>query len=148
MPTPEEALLLSHREKAIKYFTTPMALFPSEILLHFPALQITLHHRGRSIVYGFSTFLQNKERQDINEEYFQTKLNIHPSSLPHLDRYTLRRVLQSTPSHRHTYSKIIHLQLNTMTVNHRWAPALHQIAQCAPNVLRHGNTPSHVNTLT
>ena len=88
--------------------------------LHFPDVQISLYHQGQPITYDFPTFLQNKERQDINEEYFQTKLNIHPTSLPHLGQYTLRRVLQRNPSHRHIYSKIIHLQLNTINVNHRW----------------------------
>lgn len=62
VPTPSEALLLSRRELAMKYHTTPDALFPSTIPICFPHLLISLHYKGNPIVYDYLTYLQESER--------------------------------------------------------------------------------------
>ena len=118
-PTPEEKLLLSRRDLAMQYYNTPDAKFPSQVPLQFPDLSISLQSNGDTIIHDFPTFLQQSERYDSIQEYFHSRLNIHPLSIPHLDRYTLRIVMQRTPSHRNIYSKIIHMQLNTMKINHQ-----------------------------
>ena len=119
-PTPEEKLLLSRRELATKYYTTAEAQFPSQIPLQFPELIISLRSQGNTMIHDFLAFLQHSERYDSVKEYFHSRPQIHPLSIPHLDRYTLRSIMQRTPSHRDIYSKIIHMQLNTMKINFQW----------------------------
>ena len=112
------------RKKSIQYYNLPNAVFPSKISIHFPDVQISVLHNGRPIVHDFQNFLQSQERKDVNHDYLLDRLHIQPYAIPHIDRYTLRSVMQRNQQHRNIYSKIIHLQPNTMSINHRWGTSI------------------------
>ena len=47
-------------------------------------------------------------------------MGIVPRALNNIDTYALGRAMNRSKLYRNAYSKIIHRELNTMTVNHRW----------------------------
>ena len=57
-------------------------------------------------------------------------MQIETSMLENVDTYTLGRVISKMPSRHAMYSKIIHKQLNTMSVNAKWTGAENKCPVC------------------
>ena len=47
-------------------------------------------------------------------------MGIVPTALTQVDHYALGRAFKRNPQYKSAYTKIIHKQLNTMSVNSRW----------------------------
>ena len=120
-PTPLESLMYKTHCGSSSYYRTKIEtsnpkLFP----IPFPAYQICICSNNSPIVTNIDEYLQESERKQDREECFFTKFAIHPQMLLQIGSYTLGRVIKRN-SHQHfAYSKIIHSQLNTMTINKRW----------------------------
>ena len=96
-----------------KHFTA----HPTRRPIALPPQQLCITYNHHPITVEICTFLQETERKAIQEEYFEQRFGLHPTTINTIDTYTLGRVIQQNP-HRHCmFSKIIHLQLNTMAVN-------------------------------
>ena len=119
--TPMEKLMDKMHCGAITYFSANTnVICPHNVAIGFPAQRFGLYLKDVPIVTKIPESLQESERQIDREEYFYTKFGIMPENIPTIDSYTLGRVFQRN-KHRHfAYSKIIHSQLNTMTVNKKW----------------------------
>ena len=105
---------------------------PKTQTIRYPAQKFVILHKNIPIVINLKNFLQDSERQIERSEYFLNKFGIDANGMSFIDTYTLDRVIQGN-KHRHfIYSKIIHAQLNTMTVNKQWGlgsdlcPVCHQ----------------------
>ena len=93
---------------------------PKSIPIPFPAQKIAVFSNNAPVVTNIDEFLQTSERKQEQADYFENKIDIDKKGKLDMDTYTMGRVLQRN-KHRHsTYSKIIHEQLNTMTVNKKW----------------------------
>ena len=119
-PTDDEKLMQQLLDKAAAYCHTNTAISSTQHAILYPAQEICITYNKQPITSHLDIFLQESERIGIREEYFEARMGILPTSLPHLDTYAIVRVLQRTKPYRNTYSKIIHKSLNTMTVNHKW----------------------------
>ena len=95
-----------------------------------PGADITITANNKHIVSGIGMSVQDLERSNMRESYFLDRMQIHKQTLSHVDTYTLGRVFMKTPKRHAIYSKIIHRQLNTMSVNERWSGASHRRSVC------------------
>ena len=119
-PSPIEKLMEKMHCGATPYYRSKLQQRPKSKPIPFPAQQVCIHHKSSPIVTNTCQFLQESERKTDHEEYFLQKFNIDPKGMSDIDTYTLGRVIQRN-KHRHfVYTKIIHSQLNTMTVNKKW----------------------------
>ena len=67
--------------------------------------------------------MQTSERLAVHDEQFEIRMRIEKSRLANVDTYILRRVIMKMPSRHAIYSKLIHKQLNTISVNETWTGA-------------------------
>lgn len=106
---------------AMKYYRNNTKIIsPTTIPIPFPAQRIAIFHNNSPVVTNVEEFLQSTERTNEIEDYFHNTFDIDKKGLAEIDTYTMGRVIQRN-RHRHfIYSKIIHGQLNTMTINKRW----------------------------
>ena len=102
------------------YTTTDETSIPHDLSIPFLAQMIYIFKNNSPVVTNIDEFLQESERKQDCEEYLFTRFQIPPPMLPQIDTYTLGRVMKRTPHYNFAYSKIIHSQLNTMTINKRW----------------------------
>ena len=107
-------------DQASTYFHHHEAIIPNQQAILFPAQKICVTYNNHPIVSHLDIFLQESECKGIREEYFESRMGIMPTSIPHIDTYAIARVIQRTKPYRSTYSKIMHRSLNTMTINHKW----------------------------
>ena len=121
LPTPIESLMFRMHCGALTYYTSKTVTGRAKnIHIAFPAQQICIFSNNNPIVVNISEFLQESERTESRNEYFQHKFGMSPESQKNIDTYTFGRVIQRN-KHRHfAYAKIIHSQLNTMSVNKLW----------------------------
>jgi len=118
--TKEEKLVHKMHKKALTYYHTKSFRAPLNHSPLFPGQQICITHQNKPVVANISKFLQDTEREIDREEYFFEKMHILPDSLSNVDQFALGRVIKKNKSRHAIYSKIIHRQLNTMTVNETW----------------------------
>ena len=85
-----------------------------------PGAKILIVANNRPVMSDVGMSLQTSERLAVCDEYFETRMQIEKSMLANVDTYTLGRVIMKMPSRHAMYSKIIHKQLNTMSVNEKW----------------------------
>ena len=119
-PTEDKIIMRELLDKAAAYYHTETATPPSQHALLLPAQKICITYNRQPIVSQLANFLQESERRLIREEYFEARMGILPTALPHIDTYAIARVIQRGKPYKNAYSKIIHKSLNTMTVNQQW----------------------------
>ena len=85
-----------------------------------PGAGISLLANNKPVVSNISMGLQNLERKKLREDYFIDRMNIDAVHLSNVDIYTLGRVFDKNKKRQAMYSKIIHRQLNVMSVNEKW----------------------------
>ena len=107
-------------QKALLYYHNEECHKPNYKSILFPAQQICFQYKNKPVVTDIARTLQENERKSIREEYLAGRMNIHPSTIEQIDQYALGRVLQKNKSKSAFYAKIIHKELNTMEVNHKW----------------------------
>ena len=93
------------------------------ILRLLPGADISITANNKPIVSGIGMSIQDQERSKMRESYFLDRMQIHEQIISNVDTYTLGRVFMKTPKRHAIYTKIIHRQLNTMSVNERWSRA-------------------------
>ena len=109
-----------HRGAFTYYMTKHETAIPHDIPIPFPAQMICIYKNKSPVITNIEEFLQESEHERDREEYLYTRFEIPPPMPPQIDTYTLDRVMKRTPYYNFAYSKIIHSQLNTMTINKRW----------------------------
>ena len=120
-PTLIEKIMYKMHRGAFTYYTTKYEIAtPHNLPIQFPAQMICIYKNNWPVVTNIEIFLQESERKQDCEEYLYTRFEIPPPMIPQIDTYTLGRVMKRTPYYNFAYSKIIHSQLNTMTINKRW----------------------------
>ena len=107
-------------DNASEYYHNCASIKPTQHCIIFPAQHICITYNKHPVVAYLGVFLQETERKLTREEYFEYRMGIIPKAIKQIDTYALSRVLARTKSHRNFYFKIMHKELNTMTVNHRW----------------------------
>lgn len=115
-----ERIMRQVLDNASPYFQTKDCLIPSQNCIILPAQKICVTYNRHPIVANIGSFLQETERKLVREEYFDQRMKISPLALSYIDKYALGRVMQKTKSHQNIYSKILHIELNTMKVNQKW----------------------------
>ena len=118
--TAEEKLLFKVHNLALNFYRTKNIHIPSRFPIMFPAQKICIMYNKRLVVTNIEEFPQETERKGIREEYFLERMNIHSNALANVDQYAIGRVFQKNKHKKCIYTKIMHKQLNTMEVNHRW----------------------------
>ena len=107
-------------QKALLYYHSNDCHKPNYHPILFPVQQLRIMYKSKPVVTNIANALQENERKSIREEYLAGRMNIHPSTIDHIDQYALGRVFQKNKSQSAFYAKIIHKELNTMEVNHKW----------------------------
>ena len=63
--------------------------------------------------------LQSMERIRVSNAYIRERFGVTNENVPNIDAYTIGRVFMKTPTRHSMYTKIMHRELNTMSVNER-----------------------------
>ena len=106
--------------QSTSYYHSPHCITPSHYTYIFPAQKICVTYNKHPVIADLGIFLEETEHKAIREECFKYRMGIVPRALNNIDTYALGRAMNRSKLYRNTYSKIIHRELNTMTVNHRW----------------------------
>ena len=114
-----EQLLYKMHKIALTYYHNKNCSIPNHQPILFPAQKLCVTYNNKPIVTDIASFLQDSERKQIREDYMSGRMNIHPSTIEHIDQYSLGRVFKKSKGKSAMYAKIIHKQLNTMTVNNK-----------------------------
>lgn len=104
---------------ALTYYHNKECSVPNHQPILFPAQKSCVTYNHNPIFTDVASFLQKSERKQIRDDYMSDRMNIHPSTVEHIDQYSLGRVFQKSKGKSAMYAKIIHKQLNTMTVNNK-----------------------------
>ena len=126
----DEKLVKLIHAQAYGYFLQKGFVLSRQFSDFFPGTGISITANNKPLVSNIGMSMQNLERAKMREDYFQKRMNISTNSLSHVDTYTLGRDFSKTPKRQATYPKIIHRELNTMSVNERWSGSSDRCPVC------------------
>ena len=130
MATWNEKLVQSMHIDAYEYFTKKQAITPRKYSDYLGASEISLVANNKPLVSDIGMSIQTLERRTIREEYIRDRMQIHESMVDNVDMYTLGRVISKTQNRHCIYSKIVHKELNTMSVNKKWSGSSDRCPVC------------------
>lgn len=74
-------------QKALLYYHNIDCHPPAYHPILFLAQQLCIMYKNKPVVPDIAITLQETERKSIREEYLAGRMNIHPSTMEHIDQY-------------------------------------------------------------
>ena len=120
MVTPPEKLVQLMHIRAYGHFCNKEAIIPRQYSDYMPGSIISIMANNKPVVSDVGMTLQSMERIRVRDEYIEEKFGVANADISNIDSYTLGRVFLKNPKRHSICTKIIHRELNTMSVNEKW----------------------------